>query len=151
MAKSDMPVIDPTANVKELVAAEARRQDDLRQMADTHTREMIGVNEHHARELREAEARRIDAIRAVDVAAVQRAAEVAATQAEALRNQVAVTANAQSASLDAALQPIKTDIQDLRRVQYETQGQKTQVVDWRQWAGVLIAGAVAIYAFRNGG
>ena len=36
-----------------------------------------------------------------------------------------------SAPLSAALEPIRKDIADLRRAQYEAQGQKTQVVETR--------------------
>ena len=81
-------------------------------------------------------------IRAVDVGAVNRAAEVSATQAQTLATQVAVSAEtlctqvaaaatAASTALSAALEPIQKDIADLRRAQYEAQGQKTQVVETR--------------------
>ena len=44
---------------------------------------------------------------------------------EAARQQTAT-------ALAAALEPIQKDIQDLRRAQYEAQGQKTQVVETRE-------------------
>lgn len=156
------PVVDPTANVlglveaavtrlNELRMAEVKRQDDLRLSESAHLREMAGLRAEHATDMREAEAKRIDAIRAVDVAAVQRAAEVSAAQAqtlatqvavsaEALRGQVSAAASAQSAALAAALDPIQKDIAELRKAQYEAQGQKQQVVEGR-------AGSGAIYAF----
>jgi len=173
------PVIDPTANVLQLVEAAIRRQDDLRQAEKEHVAEVLrlrGVQRKHdlanvkdvaalraahARELREAEAGRIDAIRAVDVGAVNRAAEVAATQAatlaaqvatsaETLRNQVAAAATAQTVALAAALEPIIKDIADLRRAQYEALGQKAQVVESRAGtgavAGYIIGGIGALVA-----
>ena len=171
----NIPVIDPTENVRELVSAEVKRQDDLREAEAAHRREveeMRGVylkaERDHLRELadvragyadslREAESKRIDAIRAVDVGAVAAAAQVQATQAttlaaqvatsaETLRNQVAAAATAQTVALAAALEPIIKDIADLRRAQYEAQGQKTQVVETHargsasgMWVGVAVA------------
>ena len=47
----------------------------------------------------------------------------------------------------AALEPVQKDIADLRRAQYEAQGQKTQVVEAHasgassgMWIGVIVAG-----------
>jgi hypothetical protein len=141
---------DPTTNVKALVEADRRRQDDLRNMQAAHDRELRAAEIRRQDEkaelraayedkLRRAESDRIDAIRAVDAAAVQRAAEVQAAQQQALAAQVATTADAFRVSLAAALAPITTsvddlrskDIADLRRAQYETQGQKSQIVETR--------------------
>lgn len=152
------PVIDPTANVLALVDKAIERQDDLRKKDEVlvktvleerahfnseqrqHIREILDLRAAADQELRHAESKRIDAIRAVDVGAVAAAAAVQATQAttlaaqvsssaEALRNQVAAAATAQTVALAAALEPIIKDIADLRRAQYEAQGQKSQVVE----------------------
>lgn len=136
------PVADPTKNVHDLVTAAIQRQDDLRDLESKHLRELADLRAHYDQRLRAAETARIDAIRAVDVGAVNRAAEVSATQAqtlatqvavsaETLRTQVAAAATAASTALAAALEPIQKDIADLRRAQYEAQGQKTQVVETR--------------------
>jgi hypothetical protein len=147
------PVYDPSKNVDALVEAAIKRQDDLREMQARYVGQIGEMREQHARyitelraqyqkELREAETARIDAIRAVDVGAVNRAAEVSATQATTLATQVATSAEAlrgqveaarqqTATALAAALEPIQKDIQDLRRAQYEAQGQKTQVVEAR--------------------
>jgi hypothetical protein len=136
------PVSDPTKNVLDLVSAAIQRQDDLRAQESKHLRELADLRAHYDARLREAETARIDAIRAVDVGAVNRAAEVSAAQAqtlatqvtvsaETLRTQVAAAATAASTALSAALEPIQKDIADLRRAQYEAQGQKTQVVETR--------------------
>jgi len=139
-------VIDPTKNVLGVVAAAVQRLDDLRDLADKGLRDLIQANAAHAAELREAEAKRIDAIRAVDVGAVNRAAEVAAqqaltlstqtqTMAETLRTQASAAATSYRTELLAALEPMQKDIADLRRVQYEQAGSKAQVVDTRATAG----------------
>lgn len=165
------PVYDPTRNVLNLVEAAIKRQDDLRvadqklrEIEQAHLRDFAQLRATHARELREAESARIDAIRAVDVGAVKSAAEVSATQAttlaaqvansaEALRNQVTLTATAQESKLAAALEPIQKDIADLRRVQYEGVGSKTQVVESQArggsvglWVGVGFAALTVISA-----
>lgn len=160
-------VPDPTANVLALVAAAIRRQDDLRESEARHTADMSELRAKHAEDLRHAETQRIDAIRAVDVAAVQQASQVSATQAstlaaqvatsaETLRTQVAAAATAATVALAAALEPIQKDIADLRRAQYEAQGQKTQVIDTRSTTaqnqtavGLVLSAiivAIALYA-----
>lgn len=154
--------IDPTKNVLDLVAAAIQRQDDLRRNEASHLREMISLRALHSQEMRRAEAERIDAIRAVDVGNVQRAAEVQSqqaltlqnqvtTSAETLRTQVAAAATAAATSLAAALEPIQKDIADLRRVQYEAAGgkiQSTEAMDVKS-AGIgnttaIIGAAVAL-------
>lgn len=163
------PVIDPTKNVLDLVESAILRQDNLREFSERHLHDIINLRaeiarlrDSHSKELREAEAKRIDAIRAVDVGAVASAANVQATQAttlaaqvatsaETLRNQVAAAATAQTVALAAALEPIIKDIADLRRAQYEAQGQKTQVVEHQasgassgMWIGIAIASIFGI-------
>jgi hypothetical protein len=134
------PVKDPTANVLDLVEAAIKRQDDLRDAADQHVREIAALRASYDEKLRKAETARIDAIRAVDVGAVSRAAEVSAQQAltlanqvavsaETLRNQVAAAATASTTALAAALEPIQRDIADLRRAQYEAQGVKANTAE----------------------
>ena len=126
---------DPTKNVETAIAASDRRQDDLREAESGHVRELMSLRATYDEQLRQAETNRIDAIRQVDVAAVQRAAEVQAAQQQALATQVATVADAFRASLAATIAPIMTAIEDLRRAQYETQGQKQQVVETRDVRG----------------
>jgi cobalamin biosynthesis Mg chelatase CobN len=157
------PVIDPTKNVMDMVEAAIQRQDDLRTQESQHVREIIALERAHTALLRELdtqlrhqEAARIDAIRAVDVGNVTRAAEVAATQAatlasqvtsaaEAMRNQVGAATAAAQQNLATSLEPIQTAINDLRKAQYEQQGQKyaqSEGKDTSQWTVVLIIGVV---------
>lgn len=115
------PTVDPTANVIALSAASTVRQDDLREAQDrlVHARlagleqitllradhvkeiaaaESLRVNEQlslraaYEERLALAEAKRIDAIRAVDVNAVSVASQRAGDQATALATQVAQSA-----------------------------------------------------------
>jgi hypothetical protein len=133
---------DPTENVKNLgesivaiVDAAMKRQDDLRDLESKHVRELMERDKSHTQQLRAAETDRINAIRSVDVAAVQQAASVQAAQQQALATQVTTVADAFRASLAATIAPIMTAIEDLRRAQYETQGQKQQVVETRDVRG----------------
>lgn len=147
-------VVDPTKNVLDLVAAAMLRQDDLRDAAIGHVKEMAELRAAYDDKLREAETARIDAIRAVDVGAVNRAAEVSAAQAttlaaqvatsaETLRTQVAAAATAATVSLSAALIPLQEAIADLRRVQYEAAGQKAQTGESRLNLGAVL-GALSV-------
>lgn len=137
-----MPVIDPTKNVIELVAAAMLRQDDLREVEKTNTREVLKLQSDFHRELRVSEKERLDAIRKVDVEAVATAAFAADARAstlakqvtdsaEALRSQVSAAAIASDVALKAALDPITKDIAELRKVQYENAGSKAQTVEAR--------------------
>jgi len=145
---------DPTRNVLSLVRSAIQRQDDLREAAERHVRDMSTLRAVYDTKLREAETARIDAIRAVDVGAVNRAAEVSAqaaatlatqvaVSAETLRTQVAAAAAAATTALAAALEPIQKDIADLRRAQYEAQGVKAQTGETRLNLGAVL-GAVSV-------
>jgi len=176
------PVVDPTRNVLDLVAAAIQRQDDLRdadrrlQVAEQRRADqMAELRSQYDGLLREAESKRIDAIRAVDVGAVQRAAEVqltqastlaaqVATSAETLRASVVVAAQAQADLVSKSLVPIQQQVADilialadLRRVQYEQAGQRAQVVETRDVRGesrltlstvvALVVAAIAVLAY----
>lgn len=146
---STKPVpVDPTRNVLDLVEAAVRRLDDIAELRAEYDIRISALHDRYEDKLQRKEAERIDAIRAVDVSNVQRAADVVATQAETLRKQVTDTATAFAVSLSAALQPILKDIADLRQVQYETAGGKAQTVETREVGGSRGAWmAVAIAAF----
>jgi hypothetical protein len=143
------PVVDPTANVIALVAANDRRQDDLREITAKHLKEIVSLRAAYDAELRGAESNRIDAIRLVDTGNVTRAAEVSAAQAtalatsqiqsaEALRVQVEATRITTQDALTTALQPIQAAIESLRQTQFQQQGEKA--------AGVESRGDVRYYA-----
>jgi hypothetical protein len=153
---------DPTRNVLDLVNAAIARVDDLRESETRHQTEIAGLLIDRVESMMRAEANRIDAIRAVDVDAVQKASLSAAQQAatlasqvaqaaEAMRTQVGATATAATVALAAALEPIIKDVAELRRAQYEAQGQKTQIVETRQkgdaagnWLGLVIGASIGV-------
>jgi len=158
----NVPVVDPTPNVNDLVEASSRRQDDLRKASERaqHAeskalRREAEIRANYEEMLRHAESDRINAIREVDVGAVQRAAEVQATQAGTLAAQVATTADAFRASLAAALAPIQASIEDLRRAQYEAQGQKAEAgeasLGSRAWAAIVVTAAVGFLGVVSAG
>lgn len=152
-----LPVIDPTENVFALVdaavmrldnllTAAVKRLDDLRMAEHNHLRELMEIRASHAREMREAEAARIDAIRLVDVGAVTRQAEVTAQVASTLAAQVASTAEAMRsaqiaaaastrAELNAAVEPLRKEVDELRKAQWAAQGNRAQVVEARESRG----------------
>jgi hypothetical protein len=147
---SGWPVRDPTETVIALQAAAVKRQDDLRALEGIHVREILSSQKEHFAEilaLRERyeeklankESARIDAIRTVDVANVQRAAEVAAEAVQTLATQVPITAEAVRAAQAQALDPITKAIAELQRAQYELQGQKVGGVETKDSAAELAA------------
>ena len=142
---------DPSGNVLDLVDAATQRQDDLRNQAARYDRYIEKLRDDHAKELREAEAARIDANRAFDNQAVQQASTVADTRAEALRTQVQDAEAARVTALDAALAPIRADVVTLNQKQWENQGQKAQVVETQAkglnttaWIAIGIAGTALV-------
>jgi hypothetical protein len=151
------PVIDPTKNVLDLVRAETKRQDDLREMEAAHVRELMERDRVYFERMRVIETARLDAIRAVDVNAVQRATEVANQQATTLAAGQAAQADAVRVTLATALEPIQKAIEELRKSQYELAGQRAQVVETRDVRGdqrlnlntvlIMVTVAIAIATF----
>ena len=151
-------VIDPTANVLALVEAAVSRLNDLRAVDVESTHELRAADNHRNDELRVAESRRlteiaalhalygeklsigeskrIDAIRAVDVAAVATAADRSAQQAQVLATQVAASAETlrglvatTAATVATQLSTIATQLTEriaaLEKAQYESKGIST--------------------------
>lgn len=142
------PVIDPTVNVKDALQAAIARFDALRmadreaheslRMADIRTydaemrriKELMEMRAIYTEKLEVAEAKRIDAIRAVDVNAVAIANQRATDQAAVLANQVAAsaetlrilvsqTAAAAKQQLDQTTSQLSDRIAAVERFQYE--------------------------------
>lgn len=147
-------VVDPTENVKALSEAANKRQDDLRAASERFMQAQLDaalkLNELRALKLEDegklraeyagalamAEAKRIDAIRAVDVNAVavasQRASDqatVLATQvaqsAEALRALVATTAATVAQSQQQLANTLSARLTTLEQAGYQAQGKQT--------------------------
>ena len=152
------PAIDPTENVKALTQAEARRQDDLRDLESQHIRQMLAQTERmasvtaecakevavlrdqHNKEMRKSEADRLNAIREVDVQAVQRAAGSPTRPSDRARDSgvrvggdvarlVSAAATVQATALATALSPLTEAISELRESQYKLQGEKAGAFD----------------------
>lgn len=156
---SGQTVIDPTKNVEALVRAEAKRQDQLRKANTEALRDQMKALEHsisterkhnkslHKMETRlsEAESKRIDAIRAVDVGAVAVANTAAENRASTLAGQVNAAKDAQLVALKAETDPIRKDIGDLRQSQWTIAGGRQQGVEskgnWGMWIGLGLAAA----------
>jgi len=94
-------VIDPTANVLSLVEAANKRQDDLRIAEARRVDEQMELRAYYTEKLADAEAKRLDAIRLVDVGAVSLANEKAGAQAAVLAKQVSESALALSLTAGA--------------------------------------------------
>jgi len=150
-AAGPRPVVDPTQNVKDLVEevvirldllreAEGRLHTELRE-ADRryvdaelrHVSEKAELRAAYAEKLEIAEAKRIDAIRSVDVNAVAianeratAAATVLANQvtqsAETLRTLVAQTAANNKQQLDQTTAQLSDRLSSLEKLQYEGKG-----------------------------
>jgi len=151
---------DPSKNVMDLVNAAIARVDDLRESETRHQTEVARLLVDRVEAMMTAESNRINAIRAVDVDAVREASKTAAAQAatlaaqvaqaaEAMRTQVSATASAATTALAAALEPIIKDVAELRRAQYEAQGQKTQIIETQtkggttsSWMGLAVAACI---------
>lgn len=139
-------VVDPTANVRDLVDAVERRQDDLREMSAENLRREAALRALYEDKLASKESERLDAIRQRDNEQVANAAEVqraAATtlastvdrSAEAMRSSQAAAATTVAATLDAKINPILASIGDLQRFQFEAVGGKTQVTETQAKSG----------------
>jgi len=149
-----IPILDPTRNVLDLSEAANKRQDDLRDANNQsnskwisselarvsaelkHMEALAAVRDAHARELRESEVKRVDAIRQVDVSAAGTASDralqaiqvLAATttaNAETLRQMVANTAQTIAAQTAATVGGIIERIANLEKSSYTGQGRST--------------------------
>jgi 3-oxoacyl-ACP reductase-like protein len=125
--------LDPTENVKNILFEAVKRIDDLREAETRRINERLNTEVTHARELSVAEAKRIDAIRIVDVNAVAVANERAIAQASVLASQVASSAEtlralvaATAATVAQQLSQLSAQLSDrlssLERAQYESKG-----------------------------
>ena len=128
------------------------RLDELREAETRRVNEMTALRDKFQDKLDTAEAKRIDAIRAVDVAAVTVANDKATAQAAVLARQVtesrdtlqalvASTAAATATQLTNLLSPITERLTSLEKNQYTGEGKETKSLDMRT---VLFAAATVI-------
>lgn len=137
MTKSVDKPGDPTRNVLKLVTEAIRRQDDLRRLEFKAMRRELHLETKslhdeyksfrgHLKGISKAETKRINAIRAVDVAAVATANAAAENRASTLAGQVNAAKDAQVVALKAETDPIRKDIGDLRQSQWTIAGGRQQ-------------------------
>jgi hypothetical protein len=142
--------IDPTANVMALVAAAVQRIDDLRAAEIRRMDDVLRVHVDLTRQLSSAEAKRIDAIRSVDVGNIalanergtQQAALLAsqvAASAETLRTLVSTTATAMASQQAELTNQLTSRLALLEKAQYESKGNL-----WG-WAAAAVMAIAALY------
>lgn len=149
--------LDPTHNVRQMIADAVNRLDDLRESESKRFNEQLALRAEYSVQLAVAEAKRIDAIRAVDVNAVSVANERATAQAAVLANQVAASAEtlrslvaATAATVAQQLAQVSSGIADrlsaLEKSQYEGMGSKGGIKDFAGW---IIGGIMALIAIGS--
>lgn len=150
--------IDPTENVKKMIADAVIRLDDLRDAEIRRVNEQMELRAEYSVQLGVAEAKRIDAIRAVDVNAVSVANERATAQAAVLANQVSASAETLRSLVDATaatvaqqLAQVSSGIADrlsaLEKSQYENKGSSSGMRDIWGWIVAAVAVAIGIGSF----
>jgi hypothetical protein len=161
-------VIDPTENVIALVEANKLREDDLRSAEGrrvdseiAHVHFVAELRAAHSKEMRESEAKRLDAIRQVDVAArtteaerataaIEALAKTTAANAETLRSLVTSTATALAASNAESNKQQLDRISALERSSYMGAGKDTGKTEGSASIRNAILFAIAIAAFALG-
>ena len=157
---------DPTDNVRELLVLNTERSDSLRAAEQLRVSELMDAERRRVNEqmdlraeydakLAVAEAKRIDAIRAVDVNAVSVANERATAQAAVLANQVAAsaetlralvaaTAATQATQLATLTSQLTDRLASLEKSQYENKGSGSGMRDMYAWIVAGVMGLVTI-------
>jgi hypothetical protein len=165
---TDSKTPDPTANVRELLAlstertdtlrlAEQQRVDQLMAAEQKRVDEQLTLRAEYDAKLNLAESKRIDAIRAVDVAAVAVANERATAQAIVLANQVTVsaetlrslvasTAATQAVQLTQLTNQLTDRLASLEKSQYENKGQGSGHKEMYAW---IVAAVVAMFSIGS--
>lgn len=103
--KHNEPVIDPTKNVLDLVAAETKRQDDLRAAESLHIRDMLNLRAEFAKELRAAEDIRQQTVNQEKFASIE-------TQLSLVERQRVEQKQDTKAAVDAALAAAKEAVKE---------------------------------------
>jgi len=136
------PVIDPTENVKEGLAAAVRRLDDLAERDREHNKQIRELERAHSKEILTLQMDRIQAVRQIDVGAVQTASTAAEGRAAALATQVAAAAEAMRATAEATrltftetltstVKPLADAISVIQQWMNQQTGKGAQVVEAR--------------------
>lgn len=110
---------DPSANVIMFVGNAVKYLEDLHKAGERSIDEKLKLHFEYTKQISEAESERINALRAVDVAAVATANERAVKQAEVLANQMAANAETLRASVAKTAETIATQLQQITSQQNE--------------------------------
>lgn len=155
---------DEIENLKNMINAAVNRLDDLRNAEIYRVNDQMKLTAEYNIKLNVAEAKRIDAIRSVDVNAVSVANEKAAAQAIVLANQVtqsaenlrslvASTAMAQAQQLSTLTTQLTDRLSSLEKSQYEKSGSSGGMQSmWGYVFGIgmaLITIGIGLYAVFN--
>lgn len=166
-------VVDPTANVLQLVEAAMQRQDDLRGESNRRQSDLDKQERRHRLELRDleskyrdaqqaAESRRLDAL----LAAQNSAAALTATRAEAtatalaervdnsaktLATSVEATAKAFQTAVDATAKAFSERISPLEQLRFEQGGRREQQTETRATTQWTIERVMAVIVILLGG
>ncbi len=166
--EKEKEILDPTHNVRAIVENAVRRIDDLMNALSERVGDAIDAERRRVDEqmklraeydvqLNVAEAKRIDAIRAVDVNAVSVANERATAQAAVLANQVSASAEtlralvaATAATVAQQLSQVSSGIADrlsaLEKSQYENKGSSGGMRDMYGW---IFGGMMALLSLGS--
>ena len=132
------PVIDPTENVLALVAAETKRQDDLRELTTKHLEEMSSLRAVHQDALRKLESDRLDAIRGVDQANVNTAADRTLAAVQTLAATTASNADNLRTAWDHTVQAIIERVAALEKSSYKGEGKGSGIsASWGVLLGIV--------------
>jgi hypothetical protein len=122
-------VIDPTANVLDLVDAAVKRQDDLRGASERyvearlqHLEDMASLRAEHAKEIRDLDTKRLDATRAVDISAGATEAKRSLDAIQTLATQTLNTASTIATSNAEIVTAMTARIAALEKSSYEGAG-----------------------------
>jgi hypothetical protein len=148
---------DPTVNVLALVEASVKRIDDLLVAERSRINQYMELTVSHAEELRSAESKRVDAIRAVDINAVTVANDRAVQQASILANQLVAATDGfrkQIADLNTQLSDrinfvsnqMSQRISDIEKSQSARQGSGAGMKELYGW---IAGGIVLLIAIAN--
>jgi hypothetical protein len=138
-----------------MVGDAVSRLDELREAETRRINELICLRDKFQDKLDVAESKRIDAIRAVDVAAVTVANDKATAQAAVLANQVTASADTlrklvESTAIAAAeqlkqlTQQLTDRLTSLEKNQYKGEGKETKALDVRTVLFAVIAAIVGV-------
>jgi hypothetical protein len=162
VARSDALRLAEQMRLDQLRGAEQLRVDGLLSAERRRIDEQLQLRAEYSVQLAVAEAKRIDAIRAVDVAAVavanERATAQAAvlasqvtTSAETLRSLVAATAETQARQLSQLTDQQNVRLTNLEKSQYESKGSGTGMRDMYGWIFGGLMAAWTIYTVLHKG